>query len=401
MSSVETATTSGPDKNAPAPVGMVTHLKHLIESLPVCVMRTDLEGCLLAANDSALHLLGVTEHAKVLTKSLSERISAEHTEDWRSFLRRSWSEGAGSVECELIDFNGAHRVILVKSVAQPTHADGIQSLILTAYDLGSRRRLERALNEHQGCATKIDALQTELQQSDAERQRLVALLETLQTEAARGADHDTAGDTLKQQIEELQGALATTEQEWQKRCDELTAQVAQQEAERQRLAKLLEERAGEQQRVSETAAARDKEHQAAAETLRERIAELERSVVANDQQWQTRCEDLTAELTGHAAERQNLSNVLDQRNAEHQRLSSLMEEREAEHQRLPDCWSSARRSSKSFCAAGATRRGEATALQHAGATRWRSPGGRRGITTADQRARALLEGRRTGLAEAI
>ena len=54
MSSVETAVTSGPDKNAPAPVGMVTHLKHLIESLPVCVMRTDLEGCLLAANDSAL-----------------------------------------------------------------------------------------------------------------------------------------------------------------------------------------------------------------------------------------------------------------------------------------------------------------------------------------------------------
>src|SRR5215510_15464457 len=120
MSSVD-LTVNGPEKTAPAPVGMVTHLKHLIESLPVCVMRTDLEGCLLAANDSALQLLGVTEHAKVLSKSLSERISAEHTEDWRAFLLRSWDEGAASVECELIDFNAAHRFILVKSVAQPTH----------------------------------------------------------------------------------------------------------------------------------------------------------------------------------------------------------------------------------------------------------------------------------------
>src|SRR5262249_57074982 len=101
MTSVEVPA-NGPEKAAPAPVGMIPHLKHLIESLPVCVMRTDLEGCLLAANDSALQMLGVTEHGKVLSKSLSERISAEHTEDWRAFLQRSWSEGAGSVECELI-----------------------------------------------------------------------------------------------------------------------------------------------------------------------------------------------------------------------------------------------------------------------------------------------------------
>src|SRR5215831_8183337 len=118
MSSVELTTLDGSGKTPSAPVGMISHLKHLIESLPVCVMRTDLEGCLLAANDSALQLLGVTEHAKVLTKSLTERISAEHAEDWRAFLRRSWSEGASSVECELVDFTGDQRFILFKSVAQ-------------------------------------------------------------------------------------------------------------------------------------------------------------------------------------------------------------------------------------------------------------------------------------------
>src|SRR5690349_4341480 len=104
MSSVELTTLDGPEKTPSPPVGMISHLKHLIESLPVCVMRIDLNGCLLAANDSALQLLGVTEHAKVLTKSLSERVSAEHTEDWHAFLQRTWTEGAGSVECELIDF---------------------------------------------------------------------------------------------------------------------------------------------------------------------------------------------------------------------------------------------------------------------------------------------------------
>ena len=50
MTSLDFAASNGPEKNTPA-VGMVPHLKRLIETLPGCVMRTDLEGCLLAAND--------------------------------------------------------------------------------------------------------------------------------------------------------------------------------------------------------------------------------------------------------------------------------------------------------------------------------------------------------------
>src|SRR5215470_8363144 len=212
MSSVEPTTLDGPEKTPTPAVGMVPHLKRLIETLPGCVMRTDLEGCLLAANDSALQMLGVTEHAKVLTKSLSERVSAEHTEDWRAFLQRTWTEGAGSVECELIDFNGAHRIILVKSVAQPTHVDGIQSLILTAQDLASRRRLERALNEHQGCATAIEGLQADLKRSETERQNLVALLEPLQSRSDdRSPELESGNDTTQQQVAALQRALAANE----------------------------------------------------------------------------------------------------------------------------------------------------------------------------------------------
>jgi PAS domain S-box-containing protein len=337
MSSVETAAANGPDKNAPVPVGMVSHLKHLIESLPVCVMRTDLEGCLLAANDSALQLLGVTEHAKVLTKSLTERISAEHVEDWRGFLQRGWSEGASSVECELIDFTGAHRVIIVKSVAQPMHADGIQSLILTAQDLASRRRLERALNEHQGCATKIDALQSQLEQSEAQRQGLTALLETLQAGSGdKSSEHESALAALQQQIAELQGTLAAKDQEWQRRCDGLTAEVTQHDAERQQLASRLEERLADSQRLTETAAAREAEHQAASDLLRDRIAELERSTVTGEQAWQTRHEGLTAQLAEQSAERQKLSSLLEERDAERQRISGLLDQRDAEHKQLSE-----------------------------------------------------------------
>jgi PAS domain S-box-containing protein len=314
---------------------MVSHLKHLIESLPVCVMRTDLEGCLLAANDSALQLLGVTEHAKVLTQSLSERISAEHVEDWRGFLQRGWSEGASSVECELIDFTGAHRVIVVKSVAQPMHADGIQSLILTAQDLASRRRLERALNEHQGCATKIDALQSQLEQSETQRQGLTALLETWQAgSGGKSSEHESALAALQQQIAELQGTLAAKDQEWQRRCDGLRAEATQHDAERQQLASSLEERRGENQRLTEMAAARESEHQAASGVMRDRIAELERSAVTNDQASQKRHGDLTAQLAEQSAERQKLSSLLEERDAERQRISGLLEQREAEHKQL-------------------------------------------------------------------
>jgi PAS domain S-box-containing protein len=310
MSSVELSTLDGPEKTPSAPVGMVSHLKHLIESLPVCVMRTDLNGCLLAANDSALQLLGVTEHAKVLTKSLSERVSAEHTDDWRAFLQRTWTEGAGSVECELIDFNGAHRIILVKSVAQPTHVDGIQSLILTAQDLASRRRLERALNEHQGCATAIDALQAELQKSDAERQRLAALLETSETQPDRASEDEAAVAGLKRQIEELQATLASKEKEWQERTDEHLRQM-------------------------ELGAEREAEQRALSDALQERLTDLERSVVAKDAEWQRRCDDLNAQLAGHAAEREKLATTaLEAHTAEEQRLATLVEQRTGEHQQL-------------------------------------------------------------------
>src|SRR5262245_34426643 len=253
MTSLDFAASNGPEKTTPA-VGMVPHLKRLIETLPGCVMRTDLEGCLLAANDSALQLLGVTEHAKVLTKSLTERISAEHAEDWRAFLRRSWSEGASSVECELVDFTGDQRFILFKSVAQPQHFDGTESLILTAQDLASRRRLERALNEHQGCAVTIDALRTELQLAEAEHQRLAAQPEGQHSSAVQSSTQDATNDSVKQQVADLKARLAAKEKEWQTRCDELTAQVAQHDSERQRMATLLDEQAGEHRRATETAA---------------------------------------------------------------------------------------------------------------------------------------------------
>src|SRR5262249_7663387 len=150
-------------------------------------------------------------------------------------------------ECELIDFNGAHRIVLVKSVAQPTHVDGIQSLILTAQDLASRRRLERALNEHQGCATTIGALQTDLQESEAERQRLTALLEASQTQSGPALPtQDVAAATLKRQIEELQATLASKE-----------AALASKEAALALKEKECEQRTNEQLRQADLAAERD------------------------------------------------------------------------------------------------------------------------------------------------
>lgn len=374
MSSVETATVNGPEKTAATPVGMVPHLKHLIESLPVCVMRTDLEGCLLAVNDCALHLLGVAEHAKVLSKSLTERISAEHLEEWRSFLQRGWNEGASSFECELIDFVGAHRIVLFKSVAQPPHADGIPSLILTAQDLASRRRLERALNDHQGCATTIDALQAELQQSEVERQKLVALVETLRAGSTGvPAEDHSLGEALRQQLAELEAATAAKDLEWHKRCDELSAQLASLEAERSQLAALIQERDAEQRRLTEVLARHDAEHMAAGETLQRRIAELERSlqereiaqqqlssdlaariadhrsacetlhqrilelehaIIRKEEEWRKRSDDLSAELAELRNERDRLSVQLGERAGDRQGTDASLAQRLGELERL-------------------------------------------------------------------
>ena len=194
---------------------LAAYLESLIETQPVCLMRVDLDGRLMAANTAALQLLGADDHAQVLDHPLSDRIPTEHHEDWRGFLDRTCKETSGSVECEIIDLRGTRRAALVQAIAQRSPLDGVPSMILTVQDISVRRRLESTLEQHQAGAV-FDELQQQLQTVEGERQRLASLLderdkterETNANYAVERAESERLRAAMTSRLEETTKAVA-------------------------------------------------------------------------------------------------------------------------------------------------------------------------------------------------
>src|SRR5262245_16843965 len=99
----------------PDPSVAAAYLENLIETQPVCLLRVDLEGQLLAGNAATLKLLGAQDHSHVLGKPLAERIASEHHEAWKAFLTRAGNDGLASLECEMVDLKGGRRVVLLQA----------------------------------------------------------------------------------------------------------------------------------------------------------------------------------------------------------------------------------------------------------------------------------------------
>jgi PAS domain-containing protein len=239
------------------------HLLALLEKQPCSILRVGIDGRLLAANESALGLLGSSDLAQLLGRNLTERILPAHRERWRAFLVQVWEVGSGSVECDLTDVSGVRRTLLLQGVALREHPDGNQSMLVGARDTLASRvtfddlrvEIDHARAEHQRLATLLavggaehQRLTTLLAESDAERQRQAVLL----------ADH--------------QLALLLQEGEQRQMVDAAHRETEQKLAERQSLEAELDERNRElQQLVVERVAERaEAEHGLAEAASRER-----------------------------------------------------------------------------------------------------------------------------------
>lgn len=120
------------------------HLRHLVECQPGCLLRADLEGRLLAVNGAALRLFAAPGLEAALTRTMYDFIAEDDHARWREFAGRAANSPA-SVECDLTDLAGTRRTLLFQGVPLTVHPDGIPSLLLTAHDMTSVRRLEEAL----------------------------------------------------------------------------------------------------------------------------------------------------------------------------------------------------------------------------------------------------------------
>jgi hypothetical protein len=141
---------AGPATWAPSQAGAIDEIERLrtmLDRQPACLMRIAEDGTLLAINDAALSLLGVRELADALDTSIVARIqSPDAATVWTDFSARVSSAGAGSLECQMRDAGGVQRAVILQAVTLP-HPDGEASLLVTARDVTTARKLQDSLEQ--------------------------------------------------------------------------------------------------------------------------------------------------------------------------------------------------------------------------------------------------------------
>jgi PAS domain S-box-containing protein len=337
-----------------SPADEAAHLRQLLDRQPACMMRIGCDGALLAVNDASLRLLGVETLAQVLDTPLTDRLIPEHHELWRDFAARIWSDGSGSIECDMVDRSGAVRSVRFQAVALPDHPDGIRSMLVGARDLSSTRRLEQALQETEATNRVVEEVRAAL--VDAQSARDSSLAAAAESQRATEALREELERSLAEQRRMTDGIVQRDHDRRQieaaiKRRDEeslaLQSAIERYEAEHQRLEMELDRSLGESRRLqSMLEIMRSELDRAQAEviTTRTQIAEAraiagaahaERSAAAAElEEAREARKQAQAELASAQAEREAAQAELEQALAEHEEFQTLMKSRDVSRQKM-------------------------------------------------------------------
>ena len=115
------------------------YFRQLIEKQPAVLMRVRLDGELLAANHSALGLLGADDLDQLAGLTLSTCIAPEHRSRWNEFSTAIGNGTSNSFECDFTNLVGACRTIVFHGVPLMDNRDGIASIVLSAHDMSTVR----------------------------------------------------------------------------------------------------------------------------------------------------------------------------------------------------------------------------------------------------------------------
>ncbi len=243
-----TRTSGSAAASVATPIGQEPHLRSVLESQPVTLIRLGRDGTVLAVNEAGLAVIGAERLEQILDTSFTALLSSTDRTAFIVFLERVASGHRGSLEVGLTTLTGTGHSIQVHAAPHPGAPDGIDSVLVTLRDVTESRRLEQSL---------VDAMarQGEHQAAhEAERRRLVDDLER----ARQGA---TDSEGFLAQITELEARLRA--------ADASRATAAEQHAaEVQGLTEALDER----QQIGQEQATRlqqlaDREAHLAAEVL--------------------------------------------------------------------------------------------------------------------------------------
>lgn len=335
------------------------HLRRVLDGHPGCLLRVAASNEILAANDSALELLGVIGRGQALGRALTKWIP-DHLDAWREFVDRVVTGARSSIEVCILS-EGLHRNVLVHGVPLTDHPDGIASVLLSAHDISERVLLEATIEQLREARKpksgpspeELKAKDEQLKQARAEQAATQARLDEA---LAAQRSIETRFDALTTKYELAQQTAATAIEDQQRAAEassDREAQFGVMEAEladaRKQLAGALVARRQTEERIEaliqefaaqpKTAALpegwNDRLEQAetqCAELTRalaaaQAIAAEQREIVATASEETGRVQQaLEAVTTQH----EQAAAAAAQADAERQRLQALLVEREAE-----------------------------------------------------------------------
>lgn len=154
------------DQSAPAE----PHLRSVLETQPVILVRLARDGTFLAVNESGVSALGAERLDQLLGTSIASLLPVDERNTLMVFLDRVITGHRGSIEIDLTALTGTRHTMQFHAAPHPGGPDGIDSLLATLRDVTESRRLEQSL---------VEAMARQAEQEsahEAERARLAAEL---------------------------------------------------------------------------------------------------------------------------------------------------------------------------------------------------------------------------------
>jgi len=308
------------------------------------MMRIGCDGTLLAVNDAALSLFGAEALPQILETPLTDRLVPEHHLLWREFAARVWSEGPGSVECDLVDLAGAVRSVRLQAIALPEHPDGIRSLLVSARDLSATRRIEQALQDAETTSRVVEEMRATLTAEQAERDASRAAAaesqraaEALRTELDRSmAEQRRLTDDIVQRDHD-----ARQKEEALKRRDEesrfLQSAVERYESEQQRLESEVDHAIGESRKLKGLLEETRHDLEGAQADIIQARAEIEQTrttAEAERERARAALQMVEAELARAREDREAAQAEIEQAQAEREQFEATVKKRDISRQRM-------------------------------------------------------------------
>jgi PAS domain S-box-containing protein len=173
------------------------HLREVLESHPVPLVRLDGDGTFLAVNLQGLALFGARSLEEILGSSLTGLLTAEERKGCQSLVARATNGEPGSLEVDFMGPTGPPRTFELRAVAYPAAPDGVPSALVSFRDVTDARRLSQSLVE-------AVAAQSELGLAHAtERSQLLADLELARQTQTRQAESGARLTELEQRLAAL------------------------------------------------------------------------------------------------------------------------------------------------------------------------------------------------------